>query len=53
MAGQRKPLSGMELERLRNACETVRDKAMIEMLYSTGCRVTELERLDIADVDFE
>lgn len=26
---------------------------MIEMLYSTGCRVTELERLDIADVDFE
>lgn len=43
----------MELERLRNACETVRDKAMIEMLYSTGCRVTELERLDIADVDFE
>lgn len=50
---QRQPLSGMELERLRNACETVRDKAMIEMLYSTGCRVTELERLDIADVDFE
>lgn len=26
---------------------------MIEVLYSTGCRVTELERLDIADVDFE
>ena len=50
---QRQPLSGMELERLRNACETVRDRAMIEMLYSTGCRVTELERLDIADVDFE
>lgn len=43
----------MELERVRNACETLRDKAMIEMLYSTGCRVTELERLDIADVDFE
>ena len=50
---QRQPLSGMELERLRNACETVRDKAMIEMLYSTGCRVTELERLNIVDVDFE
>ena len=50
---QRKPLSGMELERVRNACETLRDKAMIEMLYSTGCRVTELERLNITDVDFE
>lgn len=50
---QRQPLSGMELERVRNACDTVRDKAMIEVLYSTGCRVTELERLNIADVDFE
>lgn len=50
---QRKPLSGMEMEKLRNSCVTVRDKAMIEVLYSTGCRVTELERLDITDVDFE
>ena len=26
---------------------------IVEMFYSTGCRVTELERLDITDVDFQ
>lgn len=29
------------------------EKAIIEVLYSTGCRVTELERLNISDVNFE
>lgn len=46
-------LTAYELEQLRAACETARDKAMIEVLYSTGCRVTELVRLDKEDVDFE
>ena len=26
---------------------------MVELLYSSGCRVTELERLDITDIDFD
>ena len=50
---QRKPLTGIELEMLRNACTSLKDKAIVEMFYSTGCRVTELERLDITDVDFQ
>lgn len=49
---KRNPLTGIELEKLRNACETIRDSAIIEFLYSTGCRVTEMERVDITDVDF-
>lgn len=49
---KRKPLTGIELEMVRNACNTLKDKAIIEMFYSTGCRVTELERLNIEDVDF-
>ena len=40
------------MEMLRNACETVRDKALVEFFYSTGCRVTECERMNIDDVDF-
>ncbi len=31
----------------------LRDKAMLELVYATGIRVTELINLDIADVDFQ
>lgn len=30
-----------------------RDRAILEFLYATGCRVTELVDLDLHDVDFE
>ena len=49
---QRVPLSDYELEQLREACVTKRDKAIIEVFYSTGCRVDELIKLDKQDVDF-
>ena len=49
---KRNPLTAIELEMLRNTCQTIRDAAIIEFLYSTGCRVTEMERADITDVDF-
>lgn len=50
---KKKPLSAIEFEMLRNACETPRDKALVEFFYSTGCRVTEAERMNITDVDFQ
>lgn len=49
----KKAMSQIDLEKIRAACITNRDKAVVEMLYSTGCRVTELERLNISDVNFE
>lgn len=49
----KKPMSQLDLEKVRNACETKREKAIVEMLYSTGCRVSELEHLNISDVNFE
>ena len=49
----KRAMSQMDLEKIRLSCETKREKAIIEMLYSTGCRVTELERLNISDVNFE
>lgn len=50
---ERKPLNSLDLERVRTACSTLREKALVEVLYSTACRVTELERLDKSDVDLE
>lgn len=34
--------SQMDLEYLRRACNTLKQKAILEVLYSTGCRVGEL-----------
>ncbi len=40
------------LERLRDACEEIRDLAMIDLLASTGMRVGELVRLNREDINF-
>ena len=42
----------VEIDALRTACDTLRERAVLEVLYSTGMRVTELADLDIADIDF-
>ena len=49
----KKAMTQLDLEKVRLACKTKRDKAIVEMLYSTGCRVTELERLNISDINFD
>lgn len=49
----KKPYSATDVEKLRKACDNMRDIALLDFLYSTGCRVSEVSRLDIVDVDFE
>ena len=49
---ERQALSQIELEYLRMACKTKRDKAMLEFFYSTGCRVSELCTVKKSDIDW-
>lgn len=49
----KKPYSAAEIERLRRACTNKRDLALLDFLYCTGCRVSEVVKLNIDDVDFE
>lgn len=48
----KKPLSAEELERLRSACESERNLAIIECLYSTAVRASELLMLNRSDISF-
>lgn len=47
----KKPYTDEELEKIKTNCNKARDLAIVEFLYSTGVRVSELTALDITDVD--
>lgn len=48
----KKPYSDEERERMLRECTILRDKAMLEFLYSTAVRVSELARLNRNDIHF-
>lgn len=49
----KKPFSASDIERIREACNNIRDLALVDFLYCTGCRVSEVSRLDMEDIDFD
>lgn len=50
---ERKAMAQIDLEYIRRACENDMESAIVELLYSTGCRVSELSVLKISDVDWD
>ena len=46
-------ISDEAIEKLRDNCESKRDLAIIDLLYSTGIRVGELVNLNIDDIDLD
>jgi len=36
----KKPFSAIEIEKIRNSCDNIRDLALVDFLYCTGCRVS-------------
>ena len=47
------PCTQIDLEYLRRACKTLKQKAILEFLYSTGCRVGELVVLKKSDINWQ
>ena len=48
----KKPFTSVEREKLKNACEFLRDLALSEFLYASGLRVSEVVSLDRKNIDF-
>lgn len=49
----RKAMKRIEIEYLRNSCCNLRDKALVDFLYSTGVRVSEFCNARIDNIDWE
>lgn len=49
----KKTITDENIEILRDGCKTLRDLAMVDLLYTTGMRVGELVNLNIDGVDFQ
>lgn len=48
----KKPFTDVEIDAIRSACKTVRERALIELLLSSGIRRAELCDLRINDINF-
>lgn len=48
---QRHAMTQIELEYIRRACRTPKETALVEFLYSTGCRISEVAGATLQDVD--
>ena len=49
----RLPFSMVEIDLLRSACKTDKERALLELLLSSGIRVSELTDLTIKDINFD
>lgn len=49
----REGLTIEELEIVRESCDTLRQRALIEVFYSTACRLSELKALNINDINWQ
>ena len=50
---EREFLEPVELEMLRESCRNIREKAIIDFLFSTGCRVSEMCNVLKTDIDLD
>ena len=49
----RHPLTAEQLELVRDGCRGYKEKALVEFLVSSGCRVSEVAGLRVDDIDWQ
>lgn len=50
----KKAFSAVEIDKIKRACmDNKRDLALIDFLDTTGCRVSEVSNMDVADINFD
>ena len=49
----RRPLEPEEMERLRDGCRSYKERALVEFLVSTGCRLSEVVGIRVNRVDWQ
>ena len=50
---KKEALTQTELEKLRNACRNELEKCLVEVLYSTGCRISEAINIKVSEIKFD
>jgi site-specific recombinase XerD len=48
-----KSLTIEELELVRESCQTLRQRALLEVFYSTGCRLSEIANMKLDDINLQ
>ena len=48
----RQPFTQVELDMLRAVCRKTKERALIEVLVTSGLRVSELSTMDVTDIDY-
>ncbi len=46
------PYKAENLERLRDSCLTLREKALFELIESTACRISEIQNIKLEDINW-
>ena len=49
----KKPFTEEEVLQMKEACRNVRERAIIDFLYSSGCRASEVCNIKLSEVDFD